>query len=191
MITKDLLGYLSVFFTLLSGVPYIFSVLKGRTKPHVFTWIIWALLSAIAAAAQYTGNAGPGAWATECSATVSLVIAVLSFSHGERDITLTDWVAFAGGLTAILLWYLTSNPLMGSLLATASDASGYYPTFRKSYKKPKEEMILSYVASNMKHVASICAMTIYSATTLAYPVIIFGMNCGLIFLLIWRRRKTR
>jgi hypothetical protein len=52
MISKDIFGYLSLVFVVLSGVPYIWSILIGKTKPHVFTWLLWFLLSAVAAVAQ-------------------------------------------------------------------------------------------------------------------------------------------
>jgi hypothetical protein len=189
MLDKNLMGYLSLAFVVLSGVPYVHSILKGRTKPHVFTHVIWGLLAAIACAAQYSGNAGPGAWAAGLSAAFSFGTAALSFSHGEREITRSDWITFMAGLSAIPLWYFTANPLVAVILATSIDALGYYPTFRKSYKKPSEEMTLAYIISNLKHIASFFAMTEYSATTLLYPGVLFMMNSALIFMLTWRRKR--
>ena len=187
MLDKNLFGYLSLFFVVLSGAPYIWSVLKKKTRPHIFTWIIWGSVSAIAAAAQYAGNAGPGAWAAGMSAVFSLATALLALPYGERSITRSDWVAFIGGLSAILAWYCTADPLIATILATLIDAMAYYPTFRKSYAKPQEEMVFSYLISNVKHIASMFAMMEYSMTTLLYPTVLFSMNSALIIMLAWRR----
>lgn len=187
MLDKNFMGYLSLVFVMLTELPYVYVILKGTVKPHVFSRLIWAILVAIAAAAQYSANAGPGAWAMILSVFFFLLIAILSFSHGERNVTRSDWIAFVAGLSAIPLWYFTSDPLAAVILVSLIDAIGYYPTFRKSYYKPKEEMAFSYGAANLKHMASFFAMTEYSATTLLYPTTLFVMNTALVAMLLWRR----
>ena len=141
MINKDLFGYLSLVFVMLSGVPYIWSILKGKTRPHIFTWLLWFLLSAVAAAAQYIGNAGPGAWATGLSAIFCLFTLILSLSHGDKAITRSDWFALTAALCIFPIWYFSSNVLIAAVLATMIDAIGFFPTIRKSFEKPYDEMI--------------------------------------------------
>jgi hypothetical protein len=191
VLDKNWFGYFSLVFVVLSGAPYIYSTLIGKTRPHVFTQLIWALTCGIAGVAQYVGHAGPGAWAAELSAVFCIVTVLVSFSHGERNITRSDWVAFLVALSAIPLWYLTESPLPSVILVTFIDVVGYYPTFRKSYIKPKEEMIFSYVVSNIKHIASMCAMTEYSLTTLLFPAALFVANGALIAMLVYRRWQIR
>ncbi len=189
MLGKDAFGYLSLVFTVLSYSPYVWSMLRGKTCPHIFSWIIWALVSAIVSIAQFIAYAGPGAWAPGLTAAFSLGVIFLSFSQkADWSITRSDWVMFIGGLSIIPLWYITSSPLVAAILATLIDAIAYYPTFRKFYHKPHEEMIFMYVIANMKHVASIFAIVEYSVTTLVFPVCIFAMNISLIAMLAYRRR---
>jgi hypothetical protein len=174
----------------LAHLPYLYSSWLGRTRPHIFTWIIWTTLTAIAAAAQHSSGAGPGAWATMLSAFFCFLAILFSLKHGELSITRNDKITFACSMAAIPLWYFTSNPLLAIVLATAIDASAYVPTLRKSYYKPKEELVFHYVISNTKHIASILAMSIYSVATLLYPCVLFFMNMLLITILLWRRRKV-
>jgi len=94
-------------------------------------------------------------------------------------------------LSAIPLWYYTKNPLAAVIIATIIDVLAYYPTFRKSYLKPKEEMIFSYIVSNAKHIMSLFAMSGYSMTTVLYPVALFIMNGALIGMLALRRVRLR
>ena len=187
MIDKNLFGYLSLVFVVLSGAPYIWSILARATRPHVFTWVLWGVLTAITAAAQHVSHAGPGAWAATLSAAFCFVTAVLAFTHGERDITRSDWATFIVGLSAVPIWYLTASPLAAVIWVTLIDALGYYPTIRKSIAKPQEEMAFSYIISNLKHVASLFAMAEYSMTNLFNPMVLFAMDTVLIVLLTRQR----
>ena len=183
MFDKSFFGYLSLVFVVLSGAPYIWSILMRKTRPHVFTWVLWGLLTGIAALAQHVSNAGAGAWAASLSAVFCFVTAILAFTHGERDITRSDWATFVVGLSAIPLWYFTDSPLAAVVWVTLTDALGYYPTLRKSIAKPKEELVFSYIISNLKHITSLFAMAEYSMTNLFNPIVLLAMDTVLIVFL--------
>ncbi len=186
---KDFWGFLSLIFVVVATVPYLRSVRRGRTNPHLFSWIIWGLMTGIAAAAQVVGHAGPGAWAAIFAAIQCFVVIGFCFKSGDRDITRSDWIALAAGLGAIPLWVETRDPLPAVLWVTFIDAIGYSPTFRKFYAKPAEERTSYYAITNLKHLASLCAMTTYSMTTIFYPAVLFTMNTAFIVMLLWRRAR--
>ena len=183
-------GWLSLLLTVVSYLPYIVSVARGNTRPHVFGWAIWALVSLIAAAGQYAGMAGPGAWATVLSGLFCVLIVVMAaLQKGDKSITRNDRILFCAALMAMPLWYVTENPLSAVVLVTLIDAAGYVPTMRKSWHAPKHEMPLHYIISNGKHIAAIAAMNVYSLTTMLYPVTLFVLNTALIALIYYRRRS--
>lgn len=183
------LGWLSLILTVAAYVPYIVSVLRGRTRPHVFGWAIWALVSLIAAAGQYAGNAGPGSWATFLSGLFCVLIAgMAALQKGDKSITGHDVVLFALAVAALPLWRMTGDPLAAVILVTAIDATGYVPTMRKSWHAPWQEMPLHYIISNGKHVLAVAACAVYSMTTVMYPVALFTLNTALIVLIYARRR---
>ena len=130
--------------TIAAHIPYLLQTIKGTNKPHIFTWIIWTLLTFIAAAVQYVGNAGPGAWVTGVTGLICVVITIFTFKNGEKHITRSDWVMFIAGLITIPLWLLTNSPLWSIILITTIDCSAFYPTFRKSWHKPHEENTFMY-----------------------------------------------
>lgn len=188
---KEIIGYISLFFAALTYAPYIWTMIRGKNKPHVFTWIIWTLVMAIGAAGQFAGNAGPGAWASAFTAVSCFAIAILSFKYGDREITRYDTMIFIGALSAIPLWIITKNPLSAIIIVTIIDAVAYIPTFRKSWHRPHEEMTESYVVSNIKHTFSFFAMQSYTWTTLLYPVSLFIMNAALSAMIYQRRQALR
>ena len=63
MVYKELLGAVAIIIGFISYLPYFRDIFKGKTKPHAFSWLIWAILTAIGFAGQISDNAGPGSWA--------------------------------------------------------------------------------------------------------------------------------
>ncbi len=188
--TTEILGWLSVLLTAIAYIPYVVSTWRGNTRPHVFSWTIWALLMLIAAAGQYAGQAGPGSWATGFSGIFCVLIAIMAaMQKGDKAITRIDCLIFAAALMAIPLWYITKDPLTAIVLVTLIDAAGYIPTMRKAWRAPRQEMLLHYVISNIKFLAAMAAISVYSMTTLLYPAALFMLNAALITL-IWHRRRS-
>ena len=42
MMWKEGLGLLAILMTFYAFYPYIRSIRVGETRPHVFSWVIWA-----------------------------------------------------------------------------------------------------------------------------------------------------
>ena len=88
---------------------------------------------------------------------------------------------------AIPLWAVTSDPLWSVLPVTAIDAIAYYPTFRKSYAKPDEELAFKYVLTVVRYLLSLLALEHYTVVTSIYQVVSIFMEAGVVILLLWRR----
>jgi len=85
--SKELFGYLSVVFASVGYSTYIWSIVKGTTKPHAFSWGVWSILMAIIFFAQLSKGAAAGAWVTGYSAAICVVITVFAILRGEKNIT--------------------------------------------------------------------------------------------------------
>lgn len=57
---KEIVGTIAVVLTFVGYVPYIRDTLKGKTKPHVYTWFVWGLVTLAAFALQMSAHAGGG-----------------------------------------------------------------------------------------------------------------------------------
>lgn len=185
---KDTWGWISVLFTVLSAAPYIYFILKDRIKPHVFSWFIWGTLTAIGFAAQHSEGAGPGAWATGAASIACFSVTLLALQRGERSITRSDWISFLAALAAIPLWYFIKDPLGAVIMISLIDVLGYYPTIRKSYYKPHEELIFTHFIGTIKYAFSLLAMEQWILTTWLYPAAISTANIVLVIMLIVRRK---
>lgn len=189
MNTQEIIALISIAIGVWSYAHYGIAIYQGKTRPHVFSWFVWGLLTGIAWAAQFHEKAGPGAWVTGSTALVCFAIAFVSLRVGEKNITRSDWWTFCAALAAIPLWYFTNNPLWAVLLITAIDALAFYPTFRKSWLKPGEEAILAYGLSALKFGFSLLALENFTFTTSFYPASLVVMN-GVFVVMVLIKRKA-
>lgn len=185
---EDALAVLSAVIGTIGMVPYVVAILRRQTKPHIFTWFIWGLISAIVTSVQFSKGGGAGAWAMAVVALSCLGIAALACKYGEKDITRSDWLAFLTALLAIPLWYFTSDPIWSVLLVSAIDAVAFYPTIRKSWLKPLEESVFNFVCGNIRFLLAIFALEQFSLTNVLYPLTVVVLNTGFIVMVLWRRR---
>ena len=174
---------------LLSFVFYFRDIFRGITKPHIFTWIVWTLLTGLTSLIQFSEGGGAGAWVAGVESLSCLGVAVLAYSRGEKDITLTDWICFGGALLAIGVWLLADQPLTAVLLVISADALGFAPTFRKSYNKPHEETVSMYTLSASHWIFSIIALQALTLTTVLYPAVISLLDITLVATLLLRRKQ--
>lgn len=186
---KNILGAIAVIMTIWAHIPYLLKTIKGTNKPHIFTWIIWTLLTGIAFAAQVADNAGPGAWVTGATALICIAICLFAWTKGEKNITRSDWIMFVAGLAAIPLWLITDTPLWSIILIVGIDCCAFYPTFRKSWHKPFEEYAFLYCFNVPRHAISILALQNVSIITALYPAALATMNL-LMYVMLRMRRKT-
>jgi len=187
-LNKELFGYLAVVCALSITPYYSYLILKNKIKPHVFSWVIWALIGGIAGAARGAGDAGPGAWGIWAGTFGCIVISVLAFYKGEKNIKRSDMWVFVGALSAIPAWLLTHNPLWAVVIVTMIDVSGYYLTARKSWSKPYEEPVFNYIIANGIELLSLFANDVYSFTTVLQSAVLLVVNTVLITMILYRRR---
>lgn len=182
-------GAVATAIALVGYVPYFRDLYRGTTKPHAFSWLIWALLTGIAFAGQVSDSAGPGAWVTGFTAVVCFIVFILALSLGEKRITRFDWICLWFSLAAIPLWMATKTPLWSVILITAIDAAGFLPTIRKAYVKPWEETAVTFLLSAVKFMVALVALENFSIITALYPLSLVVMNTGFFLMLLYRRQQ--
>lgn len=186
---KELLSGAAIVLTFVIFVPYIRSILQGRTKPHVFSWFIWALGTFVVFLAQLAGGGGMGAWAIGVSGVITTCVAVLAYvKRIDRSITKSDWVFLAVALAALPCWYFTSTPLWAVVILTGVDLAGFGPTFRSAYVRPDHERMGFYSLAAVRNLLVILALKHHSLTTVLFPAAV-GIACVIFVAMVLCRRK--
>ena len=186
---KEVLSAVAIAITFVAFLPYIRSTLQGRTKPHLFSWIIWGSTTFVVFLAQLADRGGAGAWPIGVSGVITIYVAILAYTRkADSSITRTDWLFFGSAITALPLWYLTSDPFWAVLILTTVDTLGVGPTFRKAYFRPFEEQLTFFVLMALRNVISIAALEHYSLTTVLFPAVIAAACSVFVAMVAYRRR---
>ncbi len=173
---KETLGLITIILSIVGHVPYIIDTVRGKTKPHIFTWIIWSIITLLAFLGQWTKGGGAGSWGTGITGLMAICITIFALKKGTKDITLSDKIFFIGALLAIIPWYLTKDPTLSIIIAAAIDVSAFIPTIRKTIINPKSETFATYSINIIRHILSLVALERYNLATVLYPVYLLSMN---------------
>jgi hypothetical protein len=170
--------------------PYIRSIVAGKTKPHVLSWVIWSVGTFTVFFAQLADGAGIGAWPIGLSALITSYVALLAWLRkSDLSITPLDWGCLVVALLALPVWRVTSSPLSAVLLLTAIDLVGFGPTVRKAYAKPHEERVWFFLLGALRNAFAVAALEHYSPTTVTFPAAV-GAACFALAVFIAARRRS-
>lgn len=186
---KEIIGYIAVVLTFVGYGPYIRDTVKGKTKPHVYSWFLWGFITAVAYALQVSVHAGPGSLVTIAAAVVCLIIAFLGVKNGRKYITKSDTVFFIVGMAAIGVWLLAKQPVISVVLLSLVDMLAFIPTIRKSWNKPFSETLISYELNTFRFALALFALNHYGIVATLYPATWVLANGLFSTMLIARRRQ--
>ncbi|MFA5770752.1 MAG: hypothetical protein WC894_04640 [Patescibacteria group bacterium] len=187
---KEIIGFITVALAFIALYPYIVDIFKNKTKPHIFTWLVWAIVTILAFFGQWQKGGGAGSWTTGVTGIITIFIALISFKKGSRDITKFDVLIFIGALIAIIPWSLTKDPTLSIVILTIIDVLAFMPTIRKTIKDPQSETFISYVLHAIRHSLSILVLANYNIATYIYPASLAVMNIIILSIILKSRLKN-
>lgn len=186
---KELIGVLAAALVFVAYVPYVRDILRGKTKPHPYSWFVWGFITSIIFAIQVSEGAGAGAYVTLTVAVLSFVVCFFGFKNGTKDITKLDTIFFILALLATGVWLFAKQPVYSMILLVGIDILGFAPTIRKAWNKPGEETLSTWGINGFRHALSILAIQKYSLVTVLNPAVWTLANAVFSLILIFRRKK--
>ncbi|MBD2449319.1 hypothetical protein H6G76_19575 [Nostoc sp. FACHB-152] len=178
------IGVVAGFLSILCFVPYIVTILQGKTKPNRATWWIWVILSTVISASYYSSGAGNTIWLPVCGGIGQLIVAILSLKHGEGGWSRFDRLCLLGVGISLLLWWQFNSPLIALLLNILIDFLGALPTIKKSYYEPQTENLLTWILYLAASTLNLFAIESWSFTLSAFPLYIFFINTTIVIFLL-------
>ncbi len=186
---KIIFGIISAILGVVGYFPYVSDIYKGNTKPHAFTWLIWAALAGISLSAQIVEKGGAGTWLLAITGSISILIFILSLFKGVKEFVLFDWLCLSGAAIAIALWALSGKPLIAVILVVIIDIFAVLPLLRHSYLKPYEETPAMFAIYFFACIFSLLALNTVNLTTVLYIAYCVLMNAA-VAILLWYRRSV-
>jgi hypothetical protein len=185
--TATYFGIAGSFVSLTCPIPYGYGIYKRTIRPHLFTWLVWTLVTGIAAAGQFVAGAGPSAWCTAAIGVTCLLTFIASIFRGSPDRTIADWICLVVALTAIPVWRVTHDPTASICLVTFIELSGFMPTIRKTYRDPWGESLIYFGLCILKYFLAVFALDSWSVATALYPTVTCAAAIALCVFIIMRR----
>lgn len=185
---KLIIAIIAAALTIIAYIPYFRDIFAHKTKPHLFTWLIWGITQGTATAALLYGGGKFGSISLIIGTVLVLVIFLLSFKHGTRDITASDKIVLVLVLFVVVIWWQLDNPLISVFMVSAIDSAGYIPTIRKSFKDPWSETLSFWVIMAVVSGLSIISNAEYNFLTITYLSVLFVANIIVSLICIARRK---
>ena len=186
---KTVTSVVAIVLTFVGYAPYFRDLVNGKTKPHLFSWFIWAIVTSIIYALQVSAGAGLGSLVTLVVAVISLCIFILGFKNGNKDVKKIDVVFLVLALISIPLWLIVKQPVLSIILLSTIDMLGFAPTVRKSWHAPYSETLSLYTITTFRHGLSIIALENYNIVTMLFPSTWVIANALFSIMLIVRRKE--
>lgn len=179
----------SVIALVIGYFPYLRDIFRKTTKPHAYTWLIWAITQGTATAAAFYGGANWGVLSLAGGTVLVIFVFLLSFKYGTKNITRSDTGILILALSAIVVWWLTNNPFLSVLMVTAIDGMGYIPTIRKSWQEPWSETLAFWFAMAIISILTILSLGEINWLTAPYLVVLATLNIVVLSICAFRRKS--
>ncbi|HLD92337.1 MAG TPA: hypothetical protein VI795_02975 [Patescibacteria group bacterium] len=187
---KNILGIVATILVFFGYIPYIRDIVKGKTKPHVYSWFLWGFLTLIAFALQLSDKAGSGAFVTLAAAIMCFVVIIFGFIYKSKvKIVKSDTIFLIFAIISLGLWLIAKQPVLSVILTVIIDLLGFAPTIRKSWNNPFSETLTFYYLNSIRFGLAIIALQKYSLLTALYPITWLMANILFALMLIIRRKK--
>ena len=138
---------LSVVLSLSGSFAYIRDMFRGKSKPNLVTWGLWAFAPLLATGAALSANADIWATVRTFMAGFSpLLVFLFAFIVRQSYWKLSKFDYACGTLSiiALLVWFGANSPLLAILILAVADLLATLPTIIKAWKYPETETLYTY-----------------------------------------------
>lgn len=189
MISQDVLGMLTVVLVIVAFTPYVYGTLKGTTRPHLYSWIIWSLIQGTGVWIMLAEGAKWGAAGLFVGTAFCILNAALSVRFGTKDITRTDTIFLIAALVAFGMYAVAHEPYSALALVVFIDLCGFVPSYRKAFNDPQSENISTWGMLGLSNLLSLAALQEVTILTAAYPAALLVVEFCLAAMLLTLRLR--
>ena len=176
---------------------YIRDMFRGKSKPNLITWGLWAFAPLIATGAALSAHAD--GWSTVrifMSGFGPLLVFLFAFivRQGYWKLSKIDYVCGLLSLVALGTWLLADSPVLAILFAAIADLFASLPTILKAWKHPETETVYTYFVGLFTASIVLPAIPVWNIENAAFQMYLLTVNTTL-FIVVMRgyflRRKAK
>lgn len=182
--------FLGALLSLVGGLSYVRDILRGKARPNLVTWYIFALAPMIAFASMISQGVGfRQSLLTFMVGFNPLLIALTGTfftKHPKWKITRFDLSCGALSLVGLALWGITREGNLAIVFSLAADILAFLPTIVKAYRYPDTESPWLFMYGLVNSVIAMLIITTWDFAHAAFPVYIFAACVTAIVLIYFR-----
>ncbi len=190
---RILIAGIASILAFVGNLSYLKDVVRGRVKPHPYTWLIWSIVSMTTFFGGLIKGAGIGALPTGVAEAFTIVIfgfSVRDFFAGRRDqIRTSDHYFLAAALLGLIPWMLTKDPTMSVVIVVAIDIIAFIPTLQKTWVRPEAERPALYGMNVLRHVLTLFSLGAYNIATSIHSIAMICTNTLMVFFISRKEKK--
>lgn len=187
---KESFAIVAALLAVAGNIPYLIDIVRGRVKPHAYTWFVWTLVSGIVFFGQLAAGAGIGALPTAASEVFTLIIFLFSLKYGFKHVTRTDTVFLILALLGLVPWLLTKDPTVSVVIAVSIDLLAFAPTLMKTWRQPRTETPLLFGSNVVRHLLALLSLQTYNIATTLHSVAMVIVNTAMTLIVLLRRTRS-
>jgi len=190
---RTIAAVLSTVLAIYACIPYAISIVKGRTKPHQLSFLVFTIMSGISAVSQLLAG-GRG------SVLISFVFffgsgssLALSFKYGIRESSRYDKLLFGLALTTIVVWYLTKSNDIAIWLTALIDVFATTMIILKIRAQPHTEAPYPWFVATLAYIFT-CLTIFGKPLSILYVRPIYGFlseAAVLAAILVFRKKSVQ
>ncbi len=184
-----LIGLIAGFVSLIGFIPYIISIIRGKTRPNRASWWIWSFIGFLLLASYAASGATDTIWVPISYVIGPFITALLSIKYGEGGWNIFDRSCILVATSSAVLWFIFDSALIALVINLAIDTSGALPTIRKVYLDPDSEDKLSWFLFCTGSGLNLLAINEWSFVIASYPLYLFIGSSVITSLIFFKRRK--
>jgi hypothetical protein len=183
------LGVLAGLAAVANTIPYIRDIVRGTTRPHRGTWLVWAVLAIVVYGSQRADGASWSLIMAGAQAMLTTLVFVLAVRHGEGGLSRTDAAFTAIAAVGVIGWIVADEPIVATASVVAADLLAAAMMAPKTYRDPGSETLASFVLASVGGALAAGAVGSATPALLMYPIYFCVVNAA-IALLIHHRRSV-
>jgi hypothetical protein len=184
-----ILGLLAAAVGVADTIPYVRDTVRGATRPHRGTWLIWGVLAVVVCLSQYADGASWSLVMAAVQAVLTCGIFVLSIRWGVGGLSRTDRLLIAIAAGGVVAWLVAGEPLVATACVIVADVLAAAMMVPKTYREPESETLVTFALASVGGGLAAGAVGALDASLLLYPVYYCVVNGALALLICVARAR--
>jgi hypothetical protein len=189
-IVIPILGLLAGLVGIVDTVPYVRDTVRGATRPHRGTWLIWGVLAVVACLSQRADGASWSLVLTGSQVILTGLVFALAIRHGEGGLAVVELGLIAVACAGVVGWVLAREPVVAVVCVIVADLAAVAMMTPKAYRDPHSETLAMYALASVGGALAAGAVGELDVSLLLYPAYYCVANAAIALLIFLRRRHS-